>query len=402
MSLWISAYRRDRASILRVVATPRASARTRAIGFVALVVLGCVLAFVSFIAVWTRSLVLDTNAYVRAVGPLIDQPVLRDELSVRIVDELYSHVDVPGLLRDALPKRGDVLAPTLAQGIHDTSIKLASAALATDAVRRVWENANRIAHDQVVDVLEGKGTILTTAEGEVAVELRPLAQKVRDALDQNGVHLFDSVPASSLDRRFVLFRSSDLARAQDATRLLDALGRWLPFATLAVFGGAIALHPHRRRAIGYCALALAATMVVLTIGLAVGRAFYLDRVGGGISRAAAAVLFDGLFKSMHRWVRIVFGLSLALWFATWFAASRKLIAREREVREMIGGVVRAHGRVLAGAGVIVAALLLVGWDRPSPRTVFGVVLLLVVWEAGLRALARPPRTRGPSPVEPAG
>jgi hypothetical protein len=170
---------------------------------------------------------------------------------------------------------------------------------------------------------------------------------------------------------------------------------------LAVFGGAIALHPHRRRAIGYCALALAATMVVLTIGLAVGRAFYLDRVGGGISRGAAAVLFDGLFKSMHRWVRIVFGLSLALWFATWFAASRKLIAREREVREAIGGVVRAHGRVLAGAGVIVAALLLVGWDRPSPRIVFGVVLLLVVWEVGLRALARTPRARGPSPVEPA-
>jgi hypothetical protein len=399
MSLWISAYRRDRASILRVVVTPRASARTRAIGFVALVVLGCILAFVSFIAVWTRSLVLDTNAYVRAVGPLIDEPVLRDELSVRIVDELYSHVDVRGLLRDALPKRGDVLAPTLAQGIHDTAIKLAAAALATDAVRRVWENANRIAHDQVVNVLEGKGAVLTTAAGEVAVELRPLAEQVRDALDKNGVHLFDRVPASSLDRRFVLFRSSDLARAQDATRLLDALGTWLPFATLGVFAGAVALHPHRRRAIGYCALALAATMVVLTIGLAIGRAVYLDRVGGGISRAAAAVLFDGLFRSMHRWVRIVFGLSLVLWFVTWFAASRKLIAREREVREAIGGVVRAHGRVLAGAGVIVAALLLVGWDRPSPRTVFGVVLLLVVWEVGLRALGRPPR--GPSPIEPA-
>src|SRR5580765_5929545 len=167
MSLWISAYRCDRAPILRAVATPRASARTRAIGFVALVVLGCMLAFVSFIAVWTRSLVLDTNAYVRAVGPLMDKPVLRDELSVRIVDELYSHVDVPGLLRDALPKRGDVLAPTLAQGIHDTSIKLAAAALATAAVRRVWENANRAAHDHLVNVLEGKGTILTTAQGEV-------------------------------------------------------------------------------------------------------------------------------------------------------------------------------------------------------------------------------------------
>lgn len=390
MSLWISANQRDRASILRAVAT-LGSARTRAISSVALIVLACVLTFVSFIAVWTRSLVLDTHAYVRAVGPLIQKPALRDELSVRIVDQLYAHVDVPGLLRDALPKRGDVLAPTLAQGIHDTSIKLASAALATEAVRRVWENANKVAHDQVVNVLEGKGTILTTAEGEVAVELRPLVEKVREALDKNGVHLFDSVPAASLDRRFVLFRSTDLARAQRATRLLDALGKWLPFATMAVFAGAIALNPQRRRAIGYCALALAATMVVLTIGLAIGRAYYLDHVGGGISRAAAAVPFDGLMRSLHRWVRVVFVLSVALWFATWVAGSREVMARERAVREALGGVVRAHGRVLAGSGVIVAALLLVAWDRPSPRTVVGVIVLLLVWEVGLRVLSRTPR-----------
>jgi hypothetical protein len=388
MSLWISAYRRDRAPILRAVATSRASARTRTFASAALVVLACVLAFVSFIAVWTRSLVLDTDAYVRAVGPLIEKPALRDELSVRIVEELYSHVNVEKLLRDALPKRADVLAPTLKQGIRDTAIKLASTALATEAVRHVWENANRVAHDQVVDVLEGKGTILTTDEGEVAVELGPLAEKVRDALDANGVHLFDSVPAASLDRRFVLFRSADLARAQDATRLLDALGKWLPFATVAVFAAAIALSTRHRRTFGYSALALAATMVVITVALAIGRAYYLDHVGAGISRAAAAVPFDGLFKSMRKWSRIVFVLSIALWFATWFAASRKLMAREREVREAIRRVAHAHARMLAGAGVIVAALLLVGWDRPSPRIVFGVVVLLVVWETGLGVLSR--------------
>jgi hypothetical protein len=364
----------------------------RAISSVALIVLACILAFVSVIAVWTRALVLNTDAYVRAVGPLIEKPALRDELSLRIVDELYQHVDVPKLLRDALPKRGDVLAPTLAQGIRDTSVKLASAALGTAAVRRVWENANRVAHDQVVHVLEGKGDILTTDTGEVAVELRPLAEKVREALDANGVHLFDTVPASTLDRRFVLFRSADLARAQRATRLLDALGTWLPLVTVLVFAGAVAVSEHRRRAIGRCALALAATMVVLTVGVAVGRSFYLDHAGGQISRAAAAVPFDGLVRSLRRWVRLLFAASIVVWFVTWIAGSREMLAREREVRDAIGGVVRAHGRVLAGAGVIVAALLLVGWDRPSPRTIVAVIALLVLWEVSLRAFAHVPRS----------
>ena len=366
----------------------RRSAPTRAIGSVALIVLACILAFVSVIGVWTRALVLDSDAYVRAVGPLIEKPALRDELSVRIVDELYSHVDVTALLREALPKQGDVLAPTLAQGIHDTSIKLASAALATDAVRQVWEKANRVAHDQVVQVLEGKGSVVTTAKGEVALELRPLAEKVQAALRSNGVHLFDSVPASALDRRFVLFRSADLARAQDATRLLDAIGTWLPIVTVVAFAGAIALSGRRRRAVGYCALALASTMVVLTIGIAIGRSFYLDHVGNEISRAAAAVPFDGLVRSLRFWVRLLFVASIAIWFATWAAGSREAIAREREVREAISGVVRRHGRVLAGAGVTVAALLLIGWEQPSPRAVFAVIVILIVWESAVRALAR--------------
>ena len=103
MSLWISAFRRDRAPILRAVTALRASARTRTIASVALVALGCVLAFVSFIAVWTRSLVLDTNAYVRAVGPLIDEPVLRDELSVRIAGRATAQ----SALRELPVVRGD-------------------------------------------------------------------------------------------------------------------------------------------------------------------------------------------------------------------------------------------------------------------------------------------------------
>jgi hypothetical protein len=386
--LWTSAPARDSASILRAVTTLRGSTRTRAIASAALVVVACVLAFVSVLAVWTGALLLNTKSYVKAVGPLIEKPALRDEIAIRVVDQLYSHVDVPGLLRDALPKRADVLAPTLAQGIHDTSVKLASAALATSAVRRVWEDANRIAHDQVVHVLEGKGKIVSTARGEVAIELQPLAEQVQAALDKNGVHIFDSVRPADLQRRFVLFRSVDLARAQRATRLLQTLRIWLPIETVVAFGAAVLLARDQRLAIGRSALALAATMVLMTAGIAVGRAFYLDHVGGGIPRATAAVPFDGLVRSLRFWVRVLFALAVGAWFATWVAGSREVLAREREVRAALSRAASAHRRVFAGGGVIVGALVLVAWDRPSPRAILGIVLLVGLWEAGVRFLAQ--------------
>ncbi len=367
------------------------SPRKRAVGSVLLIVLACVLALVSTLTVWLRALVLDTDSYVRAVGPIIEKPALRDEVAQRVVDGLYEHVDVVQLLRESLPKRARVLAPTLAQGIHDTAIQLATSALATSAVRRVWEDANRVAHDQVVHVLEGKGTVVSTARGEVAVNLRPIAEQVRTALDEHGVSLFDNVSAKALDERFVLFRSEDLARAQRATKVLDELGIWLPVLTLLTIAGAVALSEHRRKTIGYASLGVAATMILIIIGIAVGRAYYLDRVGTAAPRAAAAVPFDAVVRSLRKWVRIIFVAVVLGWFATWFAGSRELMAREHEVRLALARFTRAHDRMLAGAGIVVAAVALVAWDRPSPRAVLGVVVALGAWEAAVRVLAREPR-----------
>ncbi len=159
-----------------------------------LVVLTCLLTLVSTLALWLRALVLNTDSYVRAIGPVLDEPAVRDALAETIVAELYSHVDVGAQLRKALPASASEFAPTLAASIHSTSVEVAAAALATTAVRQAWLQANRVAHDQVVHVLEGKDGIVTTARGEVAIDTAGLAALVRGALDRNGIHLFDTVP----------------------------------------------------------------------------------------------------------------------------------------------------------------------------------------------------------------
>jgi len=371
--------------------------RPRSIGTIVLIVLTCILLFVSVLAVWMRALVLNTNSYVRAVGPIIENPAVRDEVAQDVVDALYDRVDVTGALRDALPKRAKVIAPTLAQGIHDTAIQLAAAALATKAVQKVWEQSNRVAHEQVVHILKGEGNVVTTDKGEVAVDLGPIAAQVRKALHDHGVTLFDSVPASEVDRRFVLFRSADLARAQQATKLLDALGTLLPVATLLAGLGAIACSQHRRRTTGHLCLALAGTLVVLMIGIAVGRAFYLDHIGASVPRAVAAAPFDGLVRSLRFWVRLLVVVALVGWFVTWFAGSREVMAREREVRVALGNVTRRHDRLLLGAGLIVAAFTLIVAKQLTPRTVLVVALVLGVWELAVLLLAREPATPRAAP-----
>jgi hypothetical protein len=366
---------------------PGRVANPRGVATVVLVVLTCVLTLVSALALWLRALVLNTDSYVRAIGPVLDQPAVRDSLAETIVAELYSHVDVAAQLRNALPDSAAEFAPTLAAGIRTTSVQVASAALATDAVRQAWRQANRVAHDQVVHVLEGKGGVVTTAKGEVAIDTSALAGLVRGALDRNGIHLFDAIPLSALDRQFVLFRSTDLLHAQQATRALDETATWLPFVTVLVGVAAIMASVRRRRAAVIVAVAVATVMVVIAIGVAVGRAYYLARVGDA-HRTIAAAPFDALVGPLRAWTRLTFVVALGAAVVVWFTGSEALVAREQQARRLAVDAMRHHARLLEIAGAALAAILLVTWDKPRPLVVFTTLGVLVVWEAACVVVGR--------------
>src|SRR5262245_22258271 len=112
---------------------------------------------------WLKSLALDTDAYVRAVAPILAKQEVREALAQTIIDELYERVDVTEVLEESLPDQAASLAPTLAASIKTTSTQLAANALGTPPVQRAWRDANRVAHAQFVYVLQGRGRVVTTA-----------------------------------------------------------------------------------------------------------------------------------------------------------------------------------------------------------------------------------------------
>ncbi|HEV7525222.1 MAG TPA: hypothetical protein VGP92_09655 [Acidimicrobiia bacterium] len=344
-----------------------------------LIGLTCVLTLVSALALWLRALVLNTDSYVRAIAPVLDDPAVRDSLAETIVAELYSHVDVAANVRDALPRSAADLAPTLAAGIRSTSVQVASTALGTPAVKRAWKEANRIAHRQIVRVLEGKGEIVTTANGEVAIDTGALAASVRRALDENGIHVFDAVNAAALDRRFVLFRSTDLMHAQQATRALDATATLLPLATIAAGAAAIVCSMRRRRAVELLAVGIAGVMVIIAVGAAIGRAYYLAHVGTAY-RTIAAAPFDALLGPLRKWTRVTFAVAIGAFVVAWFSGSDAMVAGEHRARAFAVGVLRRNARPFAVGGAFAAAVLLVAWNHPRPLVVCSTLVALALWE----------------------
>ncbi|MBV9095589.1 MAG: hypothetical protein JO132_17245, partial [Streptosporangiaceae bacterium] len=84
----------------------KAKARRRRIGWRApvatlLIVLGCVLAPLSVLGVWTANEVSDTGRYVANVTPLISSPPIQNALTGKVTDAITSNLNVTGYVNQA-------------------------------------------------------------------------------------------------------------------------------------------------------------------------------------------------------------------------------------------------------------------------------------------------------------
>ena len=78
----------------------------RALVAALLIVVGCVLAPLSVVAVWTASQVSDTSRYVANMEPLIKDPAIQNALTDKITNQIVTRINVAGLTDPDRPAGG--------------------------------------------------------------------------------------------------------------------------------------------------------------------------------------------------------------------------------------------------------------------------------------------------------
>jgi hypothetical protein len=286
---------------------------------------------------------------------------------------------------------------------------------------QLWDQVNRVAHQQVVGLLEGRSTgVVTTRDDAIVLNLAPVIAAVRDRLVAQGFGLASSIP--TVDTSFVLVQTQGLTKAQAMFALLNTLGTWLPFLALALLVAGVLVARDRRRVLVRTGLALAVAMIALGIGLALTRLWYLDtRPGTVLPDQSAAYVFDTLVRFLRTSLRTVAVVGLVVAGAALLAGpSRPAVRTRAVVAAGIGSARRdteAAGLGLGRFGVWVATyrralrltvalgwgLVLVLWDRPTgwvvAWTAVAAGLLLLVVEF----LARPvSEVSGPTSAKASG
>ncbi|WP_313556583.1 hypothetical protein [Miniimonas arenae] len=231
-------------------------------------------------------------------------------------------------------------------------------------------------------------------DGVVTVDLQPLVATLRDRLVDRGVPGAGAIP--DVDRELVLVSSDSLGSVQTALSLLNSAASWLPWVTLALLIGAVALARRHHRMVIVVGLAVAGALVAGLVALAV-----VQDVAGSAQHypdASAAVVDQliavprGLLRGVAL-VALVIALVAALTQRGTRAGIRNAAARLRGTlpvaRGAVGRYVADNVRMLRAVVLVLGLLVLVLVDRPTPLVALAVLVGMVLLLALLEMLRAP-------------
>jgi len=405
-------------------AGPAAPGRRRHLGWrgpvaTVLIVVGCLLAPLSVFAVWTANQVSNTDRYVANVEPLIHDPSVQRALTDDITRQITTRLNVKGLAEQAagaLTQRGLTRVGAL---LNNFSSQLASATygfihtqvakiVASPQVARLWVQVNRQVHAQLVKALSGQGNgAVTISNNQVVLNLGPFINVVKRDLANRGLTIVTRLP--NINPTLALFSAKYLVKAQAGYRLLNTLKWALPFISLALLGlGVYVARSHRRALIG-AGLGLAASMVVLGLGLTIFRGVYLNSVPPRVLPAdAAAVLYDTLIRFIRDGLRIILVVGLIIAIAAFFSGPSVTAVRTRGAFKSgfdwlrrsgehagvstgpAGRWTYTHRRALRITAVIIASLVFVFWGLSSWVTAVVIAVVLLIVLGLIELIGRPP------------
>jgi hypothetical protein len=412
--------------------TPRRRAvRTRGVVAVALVVVTSILFTVSVTAVWARRNALNTDRYVETIGPVAQDVRVQRALGRYITDQAMSAIDPEELFKSALPERGQILAAPLTSALRGFVNDRVNAFLATDEFSRLWVRINEVAHERVVDVLNGDLPPSLQVQGnDVVVNMIPVIDQVLARIGEASPEIFgrtvnlptvtvDEIPEDAIQKvesalgrplpdnfgQFTVFDASKLQQVQDTVTLFNRLVVVTVILAVVLFALTLWVSPRRRRTLLQLMVGIALGIVIIRrLGLRLeddvvelvkpeNRDAVKAIVGAFVSSLldatawilgiAAAIAVIALLTGPYGWARrlrrgTVSGAQAAA------GAARSAINRQPD--DPVVAWVGAHREVLQAGGIVVGILALLLLDL-SWIGLFVLVALVVAYELVVQRLA---------------
>ncbi len=349
-----------------------------------LVALGGVLVVLAVFAVWAERQVLNTDEWVNTSSELLQDEEIQAALQTYLVDQLFENVDVQAEVAARLPPRAQPLAGPIKGALEQLANEVAERALDGPRVQAAWQQANRTAHELLLNLVEGDGEIVEQQGGVVTLDLHTLVEEVASRLGI-GPEVADKLPEGAA--QIEIMRSDQIEAAQKAANAIQKLAIVFTLLGLGAFGLAIYLSRGRRsRTVFQSGVALiVAGIAIYALRATAGQAILDALVKNDAVRPAADSTWSiatSLLTSVATTV-IVYGVLFVI--AGWLGSSFRSAAA---TRRFLAPGLRDHGAWAYGLVIFAGLLYFALAPTHGVRALLTLLALVILAGVGVASLRR--------------
>jgi hypothetical protein len=370
---------------------------------VALLIVGTLVAFLAIFSIWANRQALNTDNWVSTSERLLQNEAVQERLSGYLADQLFANVDVQAELEGKLPAQLRPLAGPAAGGLRQLAPQAAEKALDNPKVQEVWADANRVAHEDLLKILNDEGSAISTGNGEVKLDLGLLVTEIGTQIGI-GEAIASKIPAGA--GVVTILKSDQLSAAQSGAKLVRGLPIVLTLLVLLLYGLAIYLAgPRRRQALRSAGFGFIAAGALALIARGFAGHSVVGALAASDSAKPAAEAVWSIGTSLLVTVAssaIAFGVLVVI--GAWLAGPTKAATRLR--REAAPYVREQRAGTYAVAGAVYVALIawapIAAFHKPIGLLLFALLLGLGTEVLRRQTLREFPATAAPPPVQTKG
>ena len=373
----------------------RAAGIARSAGITIILILSVICLVLTPVVIWGRNLLLNTDRYVQTVEPLASNPGLQNAVIAAVNAQFQDRIDIKSALDPVLPPRAaQVLTPALQSAANGLVNTVTTKFVQSDAFKTLWNSINRVAHTQINYLLTGQrpqnAALRVAGNGDVTLDLSAVVEQVKTRLVEAGLTVASKVPV--VGSTIKVGNVSGLQHARSLTNLLNKVANWLPWIGLVLLVVGVLLSRRKRRALIASLLGLVIGLVIIGIGLLIGRAIYLNKITTpNLTRDTAQFMFDTVVRYLRLGIRLLALLALIVAFGVWvsgpgYVATRFRTSVVRWPREAgarinagpVGPFVDRYAIALRVAVIAILGVILLLFDSPSLVTVIVLAVICVI------------------------
>jgi len=357
-----------------------------------LTIVGTLVTLLAIFSIWANRQLLNTDNWVSTSDRLLTNEQVDERLASYLAEEVFTGERLEAKLEEALPPKLAPLASVVAGGLHGLAPQVAERLLEAPRIQALWSDANRRAHEELLRVLDGGGTTVTTANGTVTLDLRPIVETLGERVGAN--ELGEELPVGA--GRLTIIHSDELEAAQKGVKLLRHLPIVLTLLALILFGLAVWFGgPRRREALRAVGLGFVVAGALVLLLRSLGGHYVVDALAKTDTGKPAFEAVWGIGTSLLADVaRSALAFGVLVFLAAWLAGPTKIATR---LRHEAAPYVRDNGASAYGAAAALF-LILVAWAPVDAfRRPLGMLVLAVLLAAGTELLRRQIIREPPTP-----